>query len=230
MIREISRRCPWKSPGNSCVYCAEYLSKSIIEIGAIAIHLYNEIRNQITIKLIKMKKIIYSIAIVLALVIDHSSYGQLTASSPAVPDVSNDAPYSKKSVSATKAARRLEFSNAKAAKNFKRKFDTDAQVQWFRANNLILATYKENDITTRITYNNNGSWMRTMNSYDASLLPKHIARRVNKTYKGYTITWVDEVRQSIFHCYFISIRKGKEYKQLTAYDGTLNVYKEFIMQ
>lgn len=178
-----------------------------------------------------MKKIIYAAVSALLLSFTGLSHAQITASSPVDLNSSeNDERYFANASTASKAAKKMEIANARAEKDFKRKFDTKSSVRWARDGQLILASFKENGIRNMITYKENGAWFRTIKTYEGALLKKSIAKLVNSNYNGYTISLVNEVFEPGFHCHFVSIHKGKDYKQVVVYDRAVMVYKEFVHQ
>ncbi|MHA4844598.1 hypothetical protein ACX0G7_10560 [Flavitalea antarctica] len=179
-----------------------------------------------------MKKIISAItfAILLSSMLPGNTHGQFASMYAAVSSVTSDPPASTNPSRSAKAARKTEMASARAEKSFKKNFNTNADVNWFREDKLILATFKEDGVTTRITYRNTGTWFRTIKSYQESKLKESVKTLINENYEGYAIKVVSEVNEGDLHCYFINVQKEKDFKQLLVYDGNVHIYKEFKLQ
>jgi hypothetical protein len=179
-----------------------------------------------------MKKFISAItfAILMSSLLTGNIYGQFASISTAVSSVSSDPSESKNTVRTAKAIRKMEISSARAEKSFKKNFNPNANVRWFHEDKVIHAIFKEEGVTTRITYRNTGTWFRTIKTYQESHLTESVRSLIKEDYKAYTIKTVSEVDESALHCYFINVQKDKDFKQLLVYDGTVHMYQEFKIQ
>ena len=173
-----------------------------------------------------MKKFIGSITVMLifTLLIQAMANAQLNSlsTSMASEKLNSDA--------SAKASAKAIASKAKAEKKFKKNFKTTANVLWSSDDKAIRAYYKENDVATRISYDNKGRWYRTIKTYDGTKLDKKIAGLVNRQFKGYTITTVNDVQENTIHCYFLNIVKDKDFKQVICYQNELRVHDQFKLQ
>lgn len=120
--------------------------------------------------------------------------------------------------------------NSKALKNFARNYKTSADVKWTTSNDMIQAYYNEKGKQSRVFYNPKGKWMRTIVTYDETLLNKSVKSLVKRDFWKYDITCVIEAREGSLHCYFINIETAKDFKQLIVYDGEVFVHQEFQKQ
>ncbi|RYY31478.1 MAG: hypothetical protein EOO04_01105 [Chitinophagaceae bacterium] len=177
-----------------------------------------------------MKKIIQAAALGFGILLSGVSDAQVTVSSPTSGNSGNDARYFRSDAATAKTAKKMEIANARAHKDFDRKFDTKSTVSWAQDGGMILASYKENGVTTRVTYKNNGRWFRTIKTYDGALLRKSAMKQVKAGYGKYQIKFVNEVFEPGFHCYFVSVQKEKDYKQLIVYEGNVWIHDQFTHQ
>jgi hypothetical protein len=120
--------------------------------------------------------------------------------------------------------------NSKALRSFARHYKTSADVKWSVSGDMIQAYYKENGKQSRVFYNPKGRWIRSIVTYDESLLNKYIKSLVRRDYSKYDISCVIEAREGAMHCYFINIETAKDFKQLIVYDGEVFVHQEFQKQ
>ncbi|HTE24194.1 hypothetical protein [Flavitalea sp.] len=173
-----------------------------------------------------MKKFICSIAIMIifGLLIHSMANAQLRTLSTTL------ATENFNSVAEAKANAKAVVSKAKAERNFKKNYKTSAEVRWSSNAKSILAYYKENDVATRITYDNKGRWFRTIKTYNADKLDKRVAGTVKRQFKGYTITCINDIQEGTMHCYFLNIMKDKDFKQVIFYQGEITIYDQFQLQ
>ena len=129
-----------------------------------------------------------------------------------------------------KAIAKAAASKTKAERNFKKNYKTAADVNWSSDEKSFHAYYKENEVATRIAYDNKGRWFRTIKTYNADKLDKAVAGTVKRQFKGYNITSVNDVQEGSMHCYFLNIVKDKDLKQIAYYQGEITVYNQFNLQ
>lgn len=173
-----------------------------------------------------MKKLIGSIAIMIifSLLIQGMANAQLNTLSTTL------ASENLTSVAEAKASAKAVVSKAKAERNFKKNYKTSADVRWSNDSKAIYAYYKENDVATRITYDNKGRWFRTIKTYYAEKLDKRVAGQVKRQFKGYSIECINEVKEGTMHCYFLNIVKDKDFKQVIFYQNEITIHDQYQLQ
>lgn len=117
--------------------------------------------------------------------------------------------------------------NQKAMKSFNRNYPTSASVKWASSNVGSQATFSENSKLNRVFYRPNGRWLRTMTSYDQSLLDDDIKALVKDNFRKYEITNVTEIHETNLDCYFVNIESAKDFKVIIVYEGEAFVHKEY---
>lgn len=120
--------------------------------------------------------------------------------------------------------------NKKAIKSFNRKYSTKAPVKWFASGDMQEAYFVEDGKQNRVYYKPNGTWFRTLTSYDGSILDSDIKSLVMQKFNKYEITNVTEVHEGTMHAYFVNIDAPKEFKQLIVYEGEVWVHQQFRKQ
>jgi hypothetical protein len=117
--------------------------------------------------------------------------------------------------------------NKKAIKSFNRKYPTSASVKWHSSRDGILASFRENGKLNRVFYRPNGRWLRTLTSYDQSLLDDGVKELIKAEFRKYEITNVTEVYEDNFHCYFINIDAPTDFQVVIVYEGKAFVHEQY---
>lgn len=133
-------------------------------------------------------------------------------------------------VAEARASAKAAISKAKAEKFIRKNAGNASSVRWSSDGQSIYAYYKENDIQTRVAFNKKGNWFRTIKTYNAESLEKRVKGAVNRQFKGYEITCINEVKETGLHCYVLNIVKDKQFKQVIFHLGELNIYDQFTLQ
>jgi len=134
------------------------------------------------------------------------------------------------SVAEARASAKAAVSKAKAEKFIRKNAGKNSSVIRTSNDQSMHAYYKENDVQTRVAFNKNGSWHRTIKTYNAEALEKRVAGTVKRQFKGYNITCINEVKEGDLHCYFLNILKDKDFKQVIYYNGELRVHEQYTIQ
>ncbi|RYY18371.1 MAG: hypothetical protein EOO04_24115 [Chitinophagaceae bacterium] len=173
-----------------------------------------------------MKKVIGSIAvmIIFSLMIHAMANAQLGALSTSL------AAENLRTVAEARAIAKAAVSKAKAERFMRKSAGSSSSISWTSDDQSIHAYQKENGIQTRVAFNKNGSWFRTIKTYNADALDKRVAGTVKRQFKGYEITTVNEVKETGMHCYFLNIVKDKDFKQVIFYNGEIRVHEQFLIQ
>lgn len=117
--------------------------------------------------------------------------------------------------------------NAKAVKIFNRRFKDVKDVQWFNGKDLIQASFSKEGKMNRVYYRPNGSWFRTLTTYDGNQLPKFLKNAIKKSYPKHSIVWVTEVRENGLFCYFVNIETAEDFKQILIYQNELFEHQSY---
>ena len=120
-----------------------------------------------------------------------------------------------------------EETNAKAAKSLKKEFANAENIQWKVTPNYIKATFKWNDQTLEVFYNEDGETIAESRVIKAENLPLRAQQYISKKYGDYTVSEAIEYNsESTGLCYYVSVVKEGTKKILQAYpEGSVSVYK-----
>ncbi len=133
----------------------------------------------------------------------------------------------KEAAKAEKAAAKLNKANFKAAKDFTKQFESQANAQWVVEDKAITAFFKNEDVKTRVVYDKKGNWIHTIADYGESKMPADIRRTVKREYYDHAITQVQEIKEGNITFYVVHLRDGKNFKKVGVYDGDINVIEDF---
>lgn len=133
----------------------------------------------------------------------------------------------KANLKAVKANLKAMKANFKATENFKKKFKDAPDVKWLVEEQVISASFNRDGIKTRVIYNKRGNWVHTISWCDENKMPKDITSLIRSNYPNYTITGMHEIIESDVIFYIVYLEDENSLKQITVYNGELNVYKAF---
>ncbi len=141
---------------------------------------------------------------------------------------------SKENLKETKASLKTAKANFKALKanfrateNFKKEFKDGPDVKWNVESNVISASFNRDDIQTRVVYNKRGNWVHTIAYYEESKMPKDIKSLIKSSFPGYDIKGMHEIKEGNSSFDIVYLENDTSLKQISVYNGELNVYKEF---
>ena len=66
-----------------------------------------------------------------------------------------------------------------------------------------------------------------MVTYNGQRIPADVKAIVKGAYKGYTITWVNEIHQDDIVVYLVSLENEDSIKQVTVCNGEMNIYRAY---
>ena len=100
-----------------------------------------------------------------------------------------------RTVAEAKATAKAVVSKAKAEKFVRKNANNAASVTWSIDGQSMHASYKENSVQTRIAFNKNGGWFRTIKTYDADSLIGELqeCEKAVQRLRDYCINEVKEV-------------------------------------
>jgi len=95
-------------------------------------------------------------------------------------------------------------------------------------NGVLVSKFMMNDRSVRIVFDAKGNWMYTIINGGEKDLMKSDRRLVNKHFKDFSITLVQEIRQDDISCYKIFLEKNTMTVIIFVYDGKIIPDSEFI--
>ncbi len=133
----------------------------------------------------------------------------------------------KANLKAVKANLKAMKANFKAEENFKKEFKDAPDAAWSVETNVISASFNKDDIQTRVIYNKRGNWIHTIAWCGESKMPKEIKSLIKSNYPDYNITGMNEIKEGDMTFYIVYLEDETSLKQVSVYNGELNVFKEF---
>lgn len=116
--------------------------------------------------------------------------------------------------------------NFKATESFKKEFKDGSDVKWLVEKDAISASFNRDDIQTRVIYNKRGNWVHTISYCGESKMPKAIRSLIRSNFPDYNITGMNEIKEGDMTFYLFYLEDETSYKQISVYNGELNVYRE----
>ena len=120
--------------------------------------------------------------------------------------------------------------NERAVKNFQKQFPGIVNPSWYKVSDGFIASFKENTVKTRVSYDKKGRLKNTINYYGEEMLPQLVRQVVKSIYYDYSILSVAEINANINDVqptYVVSIRYKNSLKILTVYDYEIFSTKEY---
>jgi hypothetical protein len=131
----------------------------------------------------------------------------------------------------SKSEAKLLKATSRALNDFTKAFKNKPEAKWSTQSDVIIATFEKNDIKTKVVYNTKGSWLYTLQTYKENKMPKDIREAIKRSmFFDYDIELVHEINEQGTTAYLVDLKNGKEFKQISFYDGEINVLQEFVMQ
>jgi len=128
--------------------------------------------------------------------------------------------YSSASVMITKGGTR-------AVKDFGKKFNNREDANWFAETNVITASFTEDNTRTTTVYAKNGAWLRNMKIYPEAKMPADVRELVKRsTYFDHSINQVQEILEKDILFYIVHLEDAKSWKQITVYNGEINLLSQ----
>lgn len=85
----------------------------------------------------------------------------------------------------------------RALTHFKENYAWVQDVAWFTtAENTLYCIFSQGNMRNRVFYDKNGNWQYTLLSYPPSVLTKAVKELILENFRGYQISFVNEVRTS----------------------------------
>lgn len=130
-----------------------------------------------------------------------------------------------------KSTAKLNRASFRAFNDFKSAFKNEPDAKWYVETDVITAAFTKDDIRTKVVYDKKGRWLRTMRVYQENKMPEDIRSLVKRSiYYDYTITLVHQIQEGDITFYIVGLKNGKKFKQISVYDGEINVFEEFDLQ
>lgn len=120
--------------------------------------------------------------------------------------------------------------NFKATESFKKEFKDVSAAKWNAETDAISAFFVRDGIQTSVIYDKKGNWVHTIAYCDEKNMPKDIKHLVRIAYPLYDITGMREIKEGNITFYIIYLEDETSLRQVSLYNGELNVYKEFTKQ
>jgi len=120
--------------------------------------------------------------------------------------------------------------NERAVKNFQKQFPGIVNPSWYKASDGFIASFKENTMKTRVSYDKKGRFKNIVNYYGEEMLPQDVRKVVKSIYYDYAIISVAEINVNINDAkttYIVSIQSENSLKILTVYDSEIFSVKEY---
>lgn len=129
---------------------------------------------------------------------------------------------------ANSAAIKFSKSGIKAASNFKKNFLDGSDVKWCVEEKVITASFNRDQVRTTVVYDKHGHWLRNMRIYnEAQMSPGLKATIMRSRFRKYNITQVQEFLEDDLFFYVVHLENDRSYKQLTVYNGEINVLSQY---
>jgi hypothetical protein len=102
--------------------------------------------------------------------------------------------------------------NEKVLEAFNKTFELAKDVSWIDVDRNFEASFKQNNVTCRVAYDEEGNVLRSIRYYKGEVLPLLIQSKLSKIYKDQTVFGVTEVSTSSEITYHIILEdKGRFY-------------------
>jgi hypothetical protein len=169
-----------------------------------------------------MKKIFSTLAILVTLATaKNASAQQDKAMAFNSPDVKNTLLLSTKSSPKVDAV----DVNAKALKDFNKSFKNISGEQWYKVTDGFIADFKENEVETKVAYDQKGKWHCTVRTFGENQLPSDVRDLVKSKYYDYKILVVYEIRHDNT-VYILKIEDATTLKTLRIADGEIEIISD----
>lgn len=92
---------------------------------------------------------------------------------------------------------------------FRTNFPNAEKVQWFKEQGFYIVNFVDNGILTRISYNENGKFNKSVRNYTAETLPYYLVNQLKTRYPGQDIYGITEIASATDIEYFVKLRGSK---------------------
>ncbi|MES1216242.1 MAG: hypothetical protein ABUT20_12070 [Bacteroidota bacterium] len=118
--------------------------------------------------------------------------------------------------------------NARAERDFMKRFGFIGKVNWFEIKDGIAARFEANGVDYKAFYDEGGRWYSTVLTYQQSKLPKDVLKLVRSTYYDYSIYVVNEIIVGEKTAYLVKIESEDNFKSIRVIDGEMDVYEDYL--
>lgn len=121
-----------------------------------------------------------------------------------------------------KAAR----ANIRILNHMQKNYKNSKNAEWKFEGQHIVATIKEDDVTTRVVFMENGRWLRLIRTYKPSGLQADVKRLITRKFPRSAIKEIQEVQESneVLTAYYIRVEDEIWSKDMLVYGGKVDVY------
>src|SRR5439155_12995627 len=112
--------------------------------------------------------------------------------------------------------------NSKAVKDFNRSFKNVSGEQWYKVSDGFIASFKENEIETKVAYDQKGRWHCTVRTFGENQLPSDVRDLVKSRYYDFKILVVYEIKHDNT-VYILKMQDATTLKTLRVADGEIEI-------
>ena len=118
--------------------------------------------------------------------------------------------------------------STRAVRDFMGKFENVSNERWYNADDRFVVMFRLEDVDYRIDYDQQGSCIQTIRSYDATKSAPDIIDMVRSSYPHYNIFLVQEVEMPLHPInYFIHLDGKRRLINLRVYNGDIEELENF---
>jgi len=165
-----------------------------------------------------MKKIFSTLAILVTIATANAQQDKAIAFNS--PDV-------QKTILSTESSPKVDAAdvNTKALKDFNKSFKNISGEQWYKVMDGFIASFKENEIETKVAYDQKGKWHCTVRTFGENQLPSDVRDLVKSRYYDYKILVIYEIRHDKT-VYILKIEDTSTLKTLRVADGEIEIISD----
>jgi len=165
-----------------------------------------------------MKKIFSTLAILVTIA---------TANAQQAKAIAFNSPDVQKTILSTESSSKVDAAdvNTKALKDFNKSFKNISGEQWYKVTDGFIASFKENEIETKVAYDQKGKWHCTVRTFGENELPSDVRDLVKSRYYDYKILVVYEIRHDNT-VYILKIEDTSTLKTLRVADGEIEIISD----
>src|SRR4051812_45195969 len=115
--------------------------------------------------------------------------------------------------------------NSKALKDFNKSFKNITGEQWYKVTDGFMANFKENEIETKVAYDQKGKWHCTVRTFGENQLPSDVRDLLKSRYYDYKILLIYEIRHDNT-VYILKIEDATTLKTLRVADGEIEIISD----
>jgi hypothetical protein len=117
--------------------------------------------------------------------------------------------------------------STRATKDFSRTYKNQSSASWFPSNDGWVAVFTDQNVKTRVYYNQKGRLLGTISSYGEDKLPKEIRHLVKSNYYDFNIFHVVEINAADKKIYLVKIEDATSFKTIRVEDGEMTETEAF---